>query len=58
MTGITRPTNTFKAAEPGAHAAEQAERCRRLSKSTSDRKTSEMLILMAEDYDRQAKAAG
>jgi hypothetical protein len=36
---------------------EQAERCRRLSRSVYDRATSEMLNKMAQRFDRNAAAA-
>jgi hypothetical protein len=36
---------------------EQAERCRRLSRATYDRATSEMLDKMAQNFDRGAAAA-
>ena len=35
-------------------AAQQAERCRRLSHAVYDRTISEMLNRMAEDYDQRA----
>ena len=53
MSFSPRPTEQMHG--PKAHAAEQAERCRRLSRSTFDRRTAEMLDRMAEDYDRQAR---
>lgn len=37
-------------------AAEQAERCRRLSHAVYDRAISEMLNRMAEDYDQRARS--
>jgi hypothetical protein len=36
---------------------DQAERCRRLSRSVYDRATSEMLDKMAQNFDRGAAAA-
>jgi hypothetical protein len=36
---------------------DQAERCRRLSRSVYDRATSEMLAKMAQNFDRSAEAA-
>jgi hypothetical protein len=36
---------------------EQAERCRRLSRSVYDRATAEMLNKMAQNFDRSAEAA-
>ena len=50
---VSNPSNIET--NPLPHAAEQAERCRRLSKSTFDRKTAEMLDRMAADYERQAR---
>ena len=41
-------------AEP-EEAAQQAERCRRLSGAVYDRKISEMLNRMAEDYELRAR---
>jgi hypothetical protein len=46
-------------ARDGAHAepaAQQAERCRRLSRATYDRATSEMLSRLAEDFERRARS--
>ena len=42
--------------QPEHEAAEQAERCRRLSQATYDRATSEMLGRMADDFERRARS--
>lgn len=43
-------------AQPEEEAAQQAERCRRLSHAVYDRTISEMLNRMAEDYERNARS--
>jgi hypothetical protein len=43
-------------AQPG-NLREQAERCRRLSRSVYDRATADMLNKMAQNFDRSAEAA-
>jgi PAS domain-containing protein len=43
-------------AEQCGTLSEQASRCRRLSRATTDRQASEILIAMAEDYEQSADA--
>ena len=42
-------------AQPEQEAAQQAERCRRLSHAVYDRTISAMLNRMAEDYEQSAR---
>lgn len=50
MNGDHEPSNP----DLSPSSAEQAERCRRLSRATYDRATAEMLNRMAENFERHA----
>jgi hypothetical protein len=55
--GIDKRSRMQESQDP-AFLREQAARCRRLAASITDEKTAATLRKMAEDFDKQAAAAG